>query len=329
MDRHGPGDDSADRFGESPRADGGRVARPDTGTSGGRSAEEHGTHSGRLDASCPVTAAIIEAGALGRLAQVGPALERRFGIERRCRPAERSGRLTVRTFRRPAAAPDGFPDALQVQLDRWASVSDVDGVVPVLDRGATERPWVATPAVGPAVGGHEPSTLCRALDEVCHLADALVALHDRGVVHAGIDPGNVVSSLGADGRPEPALHNPGLADIYRRYEDPAAVLDPRYAAPEYFADGTSPVDRATDVYGLGALTYRLVTGVPPVSGSPSSIADRVTADESLPRPSRLEPGLPTAIDGVLHRATATTKFDRYDTVRAFREALARVRDAHS
>lgn len=329
MHRDAPGDEPADRFGESPRADGGRVARPETEAAGGRPAEGRRTSPAcRLEDSCPVTAAIGDA-ALGRIAHVGPSLERRFGVERRCRPAEGSGRVTVRSFRRPEAAPDGFADALLEQLDRWASLSDVDGVVPVLDRGTTDRPWVTIPALGPAVGGHEPPTLARALDEVLRVADALAALHDRGVVHAGIDPGNVVCALGADGRPEPALHNPGLVDVYRRYEDPAAVLDPRYAAPEYFAEGTSLVDRATDVYGLGAVTYRLVTGVPPVSGSPAAIADRVTADESLPRPSRLEPGLPTAIDGVLHRATATEKFDRFDTVRDLRDALVRVRDDHA
>lgn len=330
MSPDAPGDESADRFVEYPRTDGGRVARPDRGAAGGRPAEgRRTTPPPRLDESCPVTAAIRDATALGRIGHAGPSLDRRFGPERRLRPVEGPGRITVRAFRRPEGAANDFTDVLRGQLRRWATVGDVDGIVPIIDRGTADRPWVATPAVGPAVGGNEPPTLSRTLDQVIHLADALAALHDQGVIHAGIDPGNLVCTLGAEGRPKPALHNPGLVDVYRRYEDPAAVLDPRYAAPEFFAEGTSLVDRATDVYGLAAVTYRLVTGVPPVSGSPSAIADRVTADEPLPRPSRLEPTLPTAIDGVLHRATATSKFERYDGVPALRDALARIRDANA
>lgn len=327
MGTDAPGDEAADSFLEHLRGGERPVgARPDTGAADGRPAEGRRRPARpRLDESCPVTAAIRDADRLGRLAHVGPAIDRRFGTERRLRTDGEPARVDVRAFRAPEGHTDGFVEALRGQLHRWATVGDVDGVVPVTDRGIADAPWIATESVGPAIGGRETPSLTRALRQTMHLAEALLAIHDRGVVHAGIDPGNVVFTLDG-GAPRPALHNLGLVDVYRRYEDPAAVLDPRFAAPEFFADDQGIVDRATDIYGLGAVTYRLVTGTPPVSGNPEAIAERVTDGEPFTRPSRIEPRLPAALDDVLLRATATDKFARYGTARAFRDALQAVLD---
>lgn len=317
-------DAPVDRGWERVAPDGG-VARPDTGAADGRPAEGRRTPTApRLDESCPVARAIRDAESLGQLAHVGPPLDRRFGLERRLRTARSPARIDVRSFRPPEGHLDGFVEALRGQLHRWATVSDVDGVVPVIDRGLAERPWVATASVGPSLDGRETPSLDTALRATIHLADALAACHERGIVHAGVEPGNVVFTLGAEGPARPALHNLGLVDVYRRYEDPARILDPRYAAPELFGTEEGIVDRATDVYGLGAVCYRLVTGTPPVSGTASAIAERVTSDEPFARPSRLAPDRPAALDDVLLRATATDKFDRYDTVRDFRQALENV-----
>jgi len=343
------GTDAGDRVDDRPlRPDGGRRTgrdplggarrpvdrtrtRPDRGAGDGRPLEgSRGAATHALDESCPVTAAIRDASALGRVAHVGPALDRRFGTERRLRATidGTSRRVDVRAFREPAGDEAGFEGALARQLRRWASLGDLDGVVPVADRGDADRPWVATASTGPTLRGRDTPSVTRALRQATHLSAALAALHDRGVVHAGIDPGNVVFTLGTGGPPRPALHNPGLVDVYRRYEDPAAVLDPRYAAPEFFESDRGIVDRATDVYGLGAVCFRLFTGVAPVAGPAESIAERVTADDPLPRPSRVEPRLPAAVDEVVRRATATEKFERYDTARDLHEALVVVRDGH-
>jgi hypothetical protein len=319
-----PGDRGWDR--ERVAADGG-IARPDTGAADGRPAEgRRAPAPPRLDESCPVAAAIRDGDHVGQPAHVGPPREGRFGLGRRVRTADSPARIDVRAFRPPEGDLEGFVDAVRGQLHRWATVSDVDGVVPVVERGLAERPWVATAGVGPSLDGRETPSLERALRGTIHLADALATCHERGLVHAGVEPANVVFTHGPDGPATPALHNLGLVDVYRRYEDPARVLDPRYAAPEFFGSEEGIVDRATDVYGLGAVCYRLVTGTPPVSGSAAAIAERVTDEEPFARPSRLSPDLPAALDDVLLRATETDKFARYDTARAFRTALEGVLD---
>jgi hypothetical protein len=280
-----------------------------------------------LDESCPVTTA-IRAADLGTVERAGRPLDRRYGTERRVRYTNQgtTGRVDVRACRAPVPLDSGFGDALTRQVHRWTTVGDVEGVVPIIDRGEAARPWVVTPATGPTLEGRDTPSIARALRQATQLSGALAALHERGVVHAGLDPGNVAFTLGHDGPPRPVLHNPGLVDVYRRYEDPAAVLDPRYAAPEFFETDRGIVDRTTDVYGLGAVCFRLFTGVAPVAGSAAEIADRVTEDRPLPRPSRVDPRLPDAVDDVVLRATETDKFERYDSARDLHEALVAVRD---
>jgi hypothetical protein len=335
MSSEGPREEAADSFVDRLRRgdplsaghvrDAGEVGmptRPDRGAGDGRPAEgRRDPSTPRLDESCPAATALRDA-ELGGVAHVGPPIDRRFGTERRVRTA--AGRINVRAFRSPDAEIDGFEGALRHQLERWAALGDVDGVVGAVDHGYADRPWVATASMGPALGDREPPSLRRALRQVIHLAEALDACHDHGVVHAGIDPGNVVFTAGGDGPPLPALHNPGLVDVYRRYEDPAGVLDPRYAAPEFFGEDEGLVDRTTDVYGLGALCYRLVVGVPPVSGSAAAIADRVTAEEPFAAPSSVDPSLPESLDEVLLTATATDPFERYESAGDLHAALAAV-----
>ncbi|MFC7132242.1 MULTISPECIES: protein kinase domain-containing protein [Salinibaculum] len=275
---------------------------------------------------CPVLSVVERAAPFDRLVHVGPAVERRFGTRRRVRAVVdgETRRIDVRVHAQPERATDesgeAFEDALAAQLDRWAEVGDVDGVVPMLAYGSGGGPWVATASVGPTVRERDLS-LGLALHHACRLTGALAALHDRGVVHAGIDPESVGYPLAADGdRPAPAFADVGLADVYRRHGDPATVLDPRYAAPEYFEQSRGIVDRTTDIYQLGTVVYTLVTGRPPFDGSPGEVREAVLSDDVPPVAPR-DRRLPDAFDEILQRATATEKFARYDTAGAFHDDL--------
>ncbi len=306
-----------------PPARGRGLTRPDLGAEDGR--PRGGSRKPpRLDETCPVTAALRAAETLEDLRTVGPAVERRYGTERRVTTA--AGFVDVRACRVPDGDTSGYTATLRNQFERWATVSDIDGVVSVIEFGTADQPWLATAAAGSSIGGHDPDSAAAALQQAVDLADTLAALHGRGIVHAGIEPGTVVFTPGTADRGRPAFHNVGLVDVYRRFEDPSAVFDPRYAAPEYFGSDRGIVDRATDIYGLGAVCFRLLTGVAPVAGTAAAIADRVTADDPIPAPSRVEPGLPESVDDVIQTATATNKFDRYETATEFRDALEAARE---
>ena len=95
------------------------------------------------------------------------------------------------------------------------------------------------------------------------LADAVAAAHATLVVHSDIKPANVLVT--ADGVPK--LIDFGISTVLRDAKSPDAtrsvgrLFSPSYAAPEQMTG--EPLTAATDVFGLGALAYRLLTGKPP------------------------------------------------------------------
>nr|WP_276297286.1 hypothetical protein [Halomicroarcula sp. ZS-22-S1] len=158
----------------------------------------------------------------------------------------------------------------------------------------------------------------RGLREAAHLAGAVAHCHRNGVVHGGLDPESVVypeSSL--EGLPAPRLDNVGLMAPVRDVFEPSSYLDPRYAAPEYFSREYGAVDSASDVYALGTVCFRLLTGRPPFTGDYETVREHVLHG-TVPSPTDVNPQLPDAVDHVVAKATATDKLTRYETAAAIR-----------
>src|SRR5688500_2877836 len=121
----------------------------------------------------------------------------------------------------------------------------------------------------------EGQTLWKRLEEELHgvretlivgmrIAEALGAAHAVGVVHRDVKPSNVFL---VDGKLESAkLLDFGLARPYAN-NNPLTVSGTVLGTPEYMApeqvQGRSDLDPRADVYGLGAMLYRSLTGSPP------------------------------------------------------------------
>lgn len=141
-------------------------------------------------------------------------------------------------------------------------------IVPLYDAGTTEdgTPWLAMALVE----GERIDAWCarRALDVearvrlILQVGEALSYAHRNLVIHRDIKPSNVL--VDEDGHVR--LLDFGIARVVDGAAETTATalraLTPEYAAPEQF-DGALP-STAMDVYGLGALGYRLLADVPPV-----------------------------------------------------------------
>src|SRR5260370_15329984 len=126
----------------------------------------------------------------------------------------------------------------------------------------------------------------RAAELLVKIARTVQFAHEHGILHRDIKPGNIL----LDQNGEPHLTDFGLARLVEAESTVTATLDvlgtPSYMAPEQATDGTTKVSKATDVYGLGAVLYQLLTGHPPFAGGTTYETIRLLL-ETEPRPPRL------------------------------------------
>lgn len=157
----------------------------------------------------------------------------------------------------------------------------------------------------------------RTLDVLRALAGGLEHLHAAGVIHRDVAPGNVI--LTGDGA---VLIDYGHAAPAEGalFASAGVVGTPGYVAPEEVLEGPVMVTRAVDVYGLGAVGYALLTGVPPARGR--DVLD-VLAGAARPAtpPSSMGARLSGAFETVLLGALAPEPTERPDAATLVR-ALA-------
>ncbi|MFJ1761332.1 protein kinase [Amycolatopsis sp. NPDC088138] len=129
------------------------------------------------------------------------------------------------------------------------------------------------------------------------LATALAGAHAAGVVHGRVQPANVLF------RPtgEPVLADFGVAVRRAFPRDVAGELE--YLAPETLREET--LDERTDLYGLGALLYRVLTGKPPLPGQLGEPAgERILRLLRSPVPAIDDPGVPVILSAMVGRMLA-------------------------
>lgn len=145
------------------------------------------------------------------------------------------------------------------------------------------------------------------------IVDAVCYLHsqDPPVVHRDIKPGNIVVPTNAD---VTYLVDFGLAKEYVRDKTTSIFRygSPGYAAPEQYGQGTSP---RTDIYGLAATLYTLLTGTVPADALTRSTEKR--GHDPLTPLDLISPTVPEAIARVVTRAMSLDSEDRQASVEEF------------
>src|SRR6266487_1630622 len=110
--------------------------------------------------------------------------------------------------------------------------------------------------------------------------------HEHGILHRDIKPGNIL----LDANDEPHLTDFGLARLVESESSVTHTLEvlgtPSYMAPEQAAGNNAGLSSATDLYGLGAVFYQLLTGHPPFAGGTTFETVRLVLDTE-PRQPRL------------------------------------------
>jgi len=145
------------------------------------------------------------------------------------------------------------------------------------------------------------------------IVDALIYLHSQNppIVHRDIKPSNIIVSTRGG---EAVLVDFGLAKEY--IEDSTTTIirhgSPGFAAPEQYGSGTNP---RTDMYGLGATIYTLLTGT-----IPADAITRVTGSKGIDPlvPAHLAvPSVPWAASMAIEKAMSISSVDRFDSVEDF------------
>jgi WD40 repeat protein len=171
----------------------------------------------------------------------------------------------------------------------------------------------------------QPLLAHEAAECVQRVAEAVQHAHENGVLHRDLKPANILLRAGA-----PCVSDFGLARraVTAAQDGPASLTrtgqvlgSPGYAAPEQALHGEADV--RTDVYGLGALLYHLLTGRPPFQGPTlDAILLQLREADPLP-PRRLNPAVPPDLETIALHALAKNPAARYTTARELGADLAR------
>jgi Tol biopolymer transport system component len=153
------------------------------------------------------------------------------------------------------------------------------------------------------------------------VADALDYAHRQGVIHRDIKPENILLH---DGRPMVADFGIALAVSAaaggRMTETGLSLGTPHYMSPEQ-ATAEKEITARSDVYSLASVLYEMLTGDPPHTGSSAQqIIMKIVTDQARPV-TELRKAVPPNVAAALAKALEKLPADRFDSARAFAEAL--------
>jgi eukaryotic-like serine/threonine-protein kinase len=170
------------------------------------------------------------------------------------------------------------------------------------------------------IAGQRPIAVDEAIRWGMATCDALEHAHEQGVVHCDLKPANL--QLDDSGRIR--VTDFGLARWLTEETPWTAEVEGTapFMAPEQAARCWGPIDHRTDVYGLGAVLFSLLTGRPPVVGRrlPDVLAEVVSATPIV-SPDSIRPGLPKSVSDLCRKCLSKEREARFPGVREVRLAL--------
>src|SRR6266568_2256895 len=168
-----------------------------------------------------------------------------------------------------------------------------------------------------------PMPMRQAAELMAKVARTVHYAHEHGILHRDIKPGNIL--LDANG--EPHLTDFGLARLVESESSVTHTLEvmgtPSYMAPEQAMGNNAAVTKVTDVYGLGAVLYQLLTGHPPFAGGTTYETIKLVLETEPRQPRLWNPKIDRDLTTICLKCLEKDPTPRYDSALALAEDLER------
>ncbi len=170
---------------------------------------------------------------------------------------------------------------------------------------------------------YEAISFRNAAELIAKLARTVHYAHEHGILHRDIKPGNIL----LDAKGEPHLTDFGLARLLETKSTVTHTMDvlgtPSYMAPEQAVGNNARVSSATDIYGLGAVLYQLLTGHPPFAGGTTYETVRLVLDTEPRQPRLWNPKIDCDLATICLKSLEKDPQRRYSSALALAEDLER------
>src|SRR5881409_3001113 len=174
-----------------------------------------------------------------------------------------------------------------------------------------------------AVAKREPMPIRHAAELIAKLARTVHYAHEHGILHRDIKPGNIL----LDAKGEPHLTDFGLARVVETESTVTRTLEmlgtPSYMAPEQAVGNNAAISSTTDVYGLGAVLYQLLTSQPPFAGGTTYETIKLLLDTEPRQPRLLNPKIDRDLNTICLKCLEKDQERRYSSAFALAEDLER------
>ena len=250
-----------------------------------------------------------------------------MGVVYRARQVTLNRQVALKMIRAGVLADDVELRRFQNEAEAVAQL-DHPGIVPVYEVGEHQgqRYFSMKLIPGGSLGGRldaykdDPRAAAALLAEV---AEAVQHAHARGILHRDLKPANIL----LDEQGKPHVTDFGLAkkleESIELTQSGAVMGTPAYMSPEQSLGRRGAVTTASDVYGLGAVLYAVLTGRAPFQGD--SVIDTLQAVRERPAdpPSRLNRKVPRDLEVICLKALEKEPRRRYASARELADDLNR------
>ncbi len=168
-----------------------------------------------------------------------------------------------------------------------------------------------------------PISIRQAAELIAKVARTVHYAHEHGILHRDIKPGNIL----LDAKGEPHLTDFGLARLVETESTMTRTMEvlgtPSYMSPEQAVGNNAAISNATDVYGLGAVFYQLLTGQPPFAGGATYETIKLLLDTEPKQPRLLNPKIDRDLSTICLKCLEKDPKRRYSSALALAEDLER------